>query len=253
METKTKQNKAAVKQSHENKIAKQRKKKKNKDKHKGTKDVNHNHTALMFIRKLSQYLRAQETGVLPSDIPFKWSSFFKGTQIPTIRLYLISSLVATSNGVAQTTTLQVSASQFSHFSDLAAVFDEYRPIGGDIEFVPNAGPLFTNAATHQANLQTSVGVIDYDNTTALASFDEGLEYDTKKKFFMCATPSKQLVSTSWRMQFEKLPDQQWVDCATNSTVFCTWKMYANAADIAFSNSRAFYLMGWMDIQFRGSG
>lgn len=255
METQTTKISAVTPPHVSKKMAKKKKKKKIiKKKEYVPKTRNDNHQAIKFLCKLSAYIKAQNVGALPGDIPFRWTEFFKGTQAPTIRLYSTTNLIGATSATNLASTLQVSASAFQHFTDLAAVFDEYRPIGGDVEYVPNAWPTFTNGATHQPNLEFSVGVIDYDNTTALASLDEGLEYDTKKRFYLVAAPETCEKSiTHWPMKFEPLPDQQWVDCATTSTVFATWKMFCNGSDITFTNARVGQVLAWMDFQFRGSG
>ncbi len=213
-----------------------------------------NHAALVFLRKLAAFRRSQKQGVLPADIPFNWSEFFKGTQAPTLRLYMSRNVLAATTATNITQTYSMTAAQFQDFSDLAAVFDEYRPIGGEIYYVPGSWPVFTIGATHQANLETSIGVIDYDNATALASFNEGLEYDTKKWFNLVSATGEtaEKTITRWPVQFERLPDQEWLDTATTSTAFAVFKMFTDGNDITFSNSRVGSFCGWMDFQFRGA-
>lgn len=248
----------ASKSSGSKPSAKQSKKKKKNAKRKKEKRslvvVHGNREALLFVGKLSKYMQAQQSGLLPSDIPFNWSEFFKGTQAPTLRLYLFSNVIATTASTNLATVLSLTAAQFQHFTDLAAVFDEYRPIGAEIEFVPNAWPYFQNGASHQAHLSTAIGVIDYDNATALANLDEALEYDTRKWFYLTAAPdTAEKCTTHWPVILEKLPDQTWLDTTVTNTVFANWKMFCNGADIDFSNARVGYLVGWMDFQFRASG
>jgi hypothetical protein len=228
----------------------QKKKKKKKKTKQMSYDPEQNRKMVAFAMKLADFERlksASKSSLPGQDIPFNWSTFFKGTQAPTIRLYLARTDVTQVNNTANSSVLQVSAAQFLNFSDLAAVFDEYRVIGGEI--------LYFQQIIADAHLVTevAVGVIDYDNATALGSFDAGASHDTKKYFMLRGvTPEKVEASPCrWPMKFEKLPDQDWIDSATTSTVFCSWKIFCNGADVVGTTSVGF-LQGWMDFQFRGS-
>lgn len=249
MATKAKKQPAPTKAQKKKKNSKQRKRR-------GLElPLENNHEALRFLSKLAAYRKAQLSGVLPSDVPFKWSEFFKGTQTPTVRVYMSRNLVSATAATNINSTYLLTAAQFQHFSDLAAVFDEYRPIGGGVYYVPGCITKFTNGSDHQGPLETSIGVIDYDNTTALASFNEGLEYDTKQWFNLVSYASEKAEKTitHWPVRFERLPDQEWLDTATTNTAFATFKMFTDGNDIPFTNARVGSVCGWMDFQFRGSG
>lgn len=187
---------------------------------------------------------------LHREIPFNISSFMKGTQYPTLRLYQQQVLINTTAATAVNSVIQATAASFLNFADLANIFDEYRPIRGEL-YVYNIQSNFIPSAAVGVQCVPAVGVIDYNDTTALASFDAGLSYDTHKVFILYPTtilnPPK---PNRWTMKFEELPDQEWIPSSTDTTAFASLKLYAAGTDI-YTATRVLMTTGWMDFQFRG--
>ncbi len=186
----------------------------------------------------------KNVAVTRKDIPFWKALFAKGTQAPTIRLYLTPANVSSDAGGLTFTTLNLNVSACINFSDLANVFDEYRVIGGLVQYDAREG------LTASRSVQLANGVIDYGDTTAFSSFAESEAYDTKKKFYTVPyVVDVKPRSVKWPVHFERLPDQEWTPVATTTT-FATWKCYSYSAT---NNSiTTGVLTGHLDIQFRGS-
>lgn len=187
---------------------------------------------------------------LHREIPFNISSFMKGTQYPTLRLYQQRVLINTTAATVVNSVIQATAASFLNFADLANIFDEYRPIRGEL-YVYNMYHNFQPNAAIGSPAAPAVGVIDYNDTTALASYDAGLSYDTHRIFVVYPTvitsPPK---PNRWPLRFEELPDQEWIPTSTDTTAFASLKLYADGTDI-FNASRVLMTTGWMDFQFRG--
>jgi hypothetical protein len=183
-------------------------------------------------------------GVFKKDIPFWGARFAKGTQVPTFRLYVTPTNVTTDAGGATFTTVPINISALLNASDLINVFDEYRVVGGLLKYDADTG------LTASRPVQFCFGLVDYGDTTALASFAEAAAYDTKKGFY--STPYVVDVkpkTVSWPLKFSLLPDQEWIPTATTTTV-CTWKCYSRTA--AGATATLGFVHGYVDVQFRGS-
>lgn len=182
--------------------------------------------------------------VTRKDIPFWNSRFHKGTQAPTIRLYLNPQTIASSAGGTNVNTVQFNGTNLLNFSDLVNVFDEYRVISGMAQYDADTG------LTASKSVQLSNGVIDYGDTNALTTFAEAEAYDTKKKYYSVPyVVDVKPKSVKWPIHFERLPDQEWTPTATTTT-FASWKTYsfnntANSLTLGV-------LTGYVDVQFRGS-
>ncbi len=204
---------------------------------------------LAFARKLGE-LRSKvgESPLGQNGIPFKWASFFKGTQAPTIRLYQMRGDVGDTNATANNFVLSIQASIFTNFSDLANVFDEYRPIRGEIFFHCS----YTGVAANPQQTRPTVGVVDYDDATALASFDAGLSYDTKRIFDrVCFPHQAKSEDVSWPIKFDWVPDMEWLTTSTTNTAFATLKLYTNSTDVGSTVTSTGFFYGWVEFQFRG--
>lgn len=186
------------------------------------------------------------------DIPYGPANFIKGTQAPVLRLYYKQNIISTASA-AYTTVAAITAGDFLNFSDLANIFEEYRVLRGHLEYFSVSQFTMTIAAV--GNNTFGGACIDYGVSSALASFDALNSHDTKKFFplacypGLASKPGKPLAD--WPLQFEKLPDEEWIATSTTTTAFCWWKPYFSAAATLSSSFTAGYLLGWMDFQFRG--
>jgi len=234
--------------------------------------------SLAFQRKLVRYLFDLKKSKVPSeklqslllmdadlksvpvskkDIPFDLSSFFKGTQNPTFRLYIIPVSIDFAAATAYTTVFVVEGASLGNFTDFAAIFDEYRVVIGKVELIDGMGvvklPATANVTCEQAR-HVGLAVIDYDDSTALASYAAGMLYDTKQLWYPVGVTTSGNDHTgrlrSWDLKFEKLPDQEWIDSGTGTTDFAYWKPYVAGLVMGPTISGAALLTGWVDVQFR---
>ncbi len=179
-----------------------------------------------------------------SEIPFWDALFGKGTQAPGFRLYMSTQTITITASTAYTSVIKVELDQYLNYADLANVFDEYRPLRAMIEFVPNQQVI---AAT--TTFSTGVAAIDYDDTAALGSLDGAAAYDTHK-FFQYVGLAGIAKPTRWNVDFDWLPDEQWLTTATANSPFATWKPYIGSSH-GLSTSAVGIVTGWCDFQFRG--
>ncbi len=199
------------------------------------------------------------------DIPFDLANFFKGTQNPTFRLYIVYTELtfpAASGGSPYTSVFPIEGAALGNFSDFAAVFDEYRVISGMVEYRrKNVMNIRNSSATTDILCPgvNGLAVIDYDDNTAIASMAAGTLYDTKKRVnfayvqsgpMSCEEDDSRDVAR-WPLKFEKLPDQDWIDSGTGSTDFAYWKPFVQTGDLPPSAWILGYLSGWVDVQYRG--
>lgn len=177
------------------------------------------------------------------DIPFMPVDWGHGTQIPTIRMYLESGQVTSSAGSIVNTVYSINADSLITFSSLAAFFDEYRFIKGKIKYQPlvfsvDAGGVYNSAGC-------AVGVIDYDDNSALTTLDGGLDFDTHKFF-----PLTGHSPTTWTMEPAFQPDQTWITTATTNTLCCAFKAYGTGSTGLGASIPYGLLTGHFDMQFR---
>jgi len=195
---------------------------------------------------------AQKMLGMVEDIPYGSSLFIKGTQTPVLRLPLTLQAVTTTASTLYILVVAISASSFLNFSDLALVFSEYRVIRGELEY--HAVTFIGNTTAGYVTNSFGVAVIDYVDQTVLASLDAGNAFDTKKFFGLNSYPGAFVTNgdtaATWPLQFERLPDEEWITTATTNTKFAFWKPYFPGASIVATGT-AGYLAGWMDFQFRG--
>lgn len=201
------------------------------------------HILFRFLKSLPSLGRGQRHEV----IPFDWSSFKKGGQYPTIRLYVTTVPINLASATNYSTVFNLTFAGLLNNSDLAAVFSEYRVIRGMLELYPSVTQPVSGSIDPS---NVAIAVIDYIDTSALASFDGGVAYDTKKFFSTNMTQTQLAMKpVRWPLEFEPLPDQEWVD-TSSSVVFCSWKPFI-AHSIA-STPTVGLLTGWVDVQFRGT-
>ncbi len=179
-----------------------------------------------------------------SEIPFWDALFGKGTQAPGFRLYMTTQTITVTASTAYSSVIKIELDQYLNYSDLANVFDEYRPLEAMLEFVPNQQVIAAASTT-----STMVAAIDYDDTAAAGSTDAVAAYDTHK-FFQYVGLTGVAKPTRWNIKFDWLPDEQWLTTATANSPFATWKPYLGSTH-GLSTSAVAIVTGWCDFQFRG--
>lgn len=185
------------------------------------------------------------------DIPFFKEAFSRGTQVPTLRLY-IASTVCASTTTTLATVVTLSQNSLIEWDQFLPVFTEYRFVKGEVTYVPAA----QNTTALPGSVLPAVGVIEYDNNSngALASYDAALQYDVKKWFVPALVVSHGetgIKVTKWKLEFDFIPDQQWYFVSSTPDVVAYWKCFASLN--AVNATQCGIVSGWMDIQFRGLG
>jgi hypothetical protein len=194
----------------------------------------HHMQRLLTYGQEHKMLNASRRSRGEKEIPFVMAQFFKGTQNPVFLLRDASS-ITTVTTTLYNTVIAINASAFNQFADFANLFDEYRPVWGKVHFRGrlNNGWNGTNA---DQKSQFGFGVIDYADATAITTHSAVVGYDTHKPF-ACDARSE-FAKQTWTIQFEPLPDQDWIPITTQSTNFCWWKPVILAADITIGQANA---------------
>jgi len=191
--------------------------------------------------------------VTQKDIPFDIANFFKGTQNPAFRLYIsITNIVLVTSSI-YSTVFVIEGANLGNFSDFTAIFDEYRVIEGEVWYMQKGVDCTQTAGTARVGSGHGCAVIDYDDSTALASDSAAALYDTRKflnfvanSVSVCDLEKHKVV---WPLKFEKLPDEEWTDSATSTTDFAYWKPYIVAAETNVGGTYG-VLTGYVDVQYR---
>jgi len=187
------------------------------------------------------------------DIPFDIANFFKGTQNPSFRLYIAISNVVLVTSSVYNTVFVIEGSSLGNFTDFPAIFDEYRVIVGEVWYMHKGCDMTTSTGTARVGSGHGCAVIDYDESTALASDAAAALFDTRKfvnfvsNYHSEGNAEKHKIV--WPLKFEKLPDQEWIDTATGTTDFAYWKPYIVAAEVNVGGTYG-VLTGWVDVQYR---
>jgi len=203
---------------------------------------------LLTYNQQGEAVRSRKGG---GDIPYGYPEFFKGTQAPVFRLRIISSDITPTTATLYSTVQGVAAAGLINFTDLAGMWDEYRVLRGEIEYITQSGLNYTTGALTPS--LSGFAVIDYANSAALGSRDAALAHDTRVSMSLCALPGDVAPRTyRWPLHFEPLPDQQWTSTATTSTNFAYWKPFFTAQQVVIaSGTVAGIWTGWVDVQVRG--
>lgn len=187
-------------------------------------------------------------------IPYLEPHFSKRTQIIETRLYFSPVTITTAAGTAYTTVAAISLGSYQGFANLVGQYGEYRPIRGEMYYTPFLH-ISGNSGGNAITVPWGGAVIDYSNSTAIASFAQLFKADTKKMMFLYSAPEQKLVEPGcvqrWSIRLDQLPDQEWISNSTTNTNFCWWKPYVPSTASVVS-AAAGYLWGWMDFQFRAS-
>ncbi len=215
----------------------------------------YNHLENKRMLEIASLIRQNRGKKMPGDIPFNWATLFEGTQAPSIRCYYTHDDINTTSGTNVTDVFPVQGSSFLNWSDLAGAFQEYRFIGGEMWIVSATDCNTPTGATAAKYLGTGVGVIDYDNSNALATFNDGVQFDTKKFINLFHQSTKPLAHVvALPVWVEPLPDQDWISVTGGGAEDVAWlKLYVEGAHIVPTANEVAFVTGWMDIQWRGTG
>lgn len=156
---------------------------------------------------------------------FRRSGFVKqvlGTSEPTIKLRSgITSLISTGGG-ALPNVIACDVSGSNDWTSWKTIFDQFQLIGCRFFLCPIQAASEALVAAGTVNILTPlVVVVDYDDSTALPSFSDGLAYDTHKIFFLTKN-NPEVFSIAVHPQGQ--PDLVWQDTLTPTNL--EWiKMY----------------------------
>jgi hypothetical protein len=192
-----------------------------------------------FLHSL-QYMSPESVNLFKKQGRFLVRELF-GTQEPELKLsFQHFNIASTSTIYAQVITLKWGLIKDN--SLWASVFDECQMLHGKLTFSS-----FLPGAMGQPSIM-AVGAIDYDDSTPLSSFDQGLAYDTSKVFSL--NPMT-FVNTKWFWHSQGQPDLQWISTQTINTDICYWKT-VNDSDTATPGSSTKYgtLYGTANVRFR---
>jgi hypothetical protein len=182
-------------------------------------------------------------------IPFLREEFSKGTQAPTVRLYLQQQavLITASNTIPFVQGLGVS--DLLNWSSWDQIFSEYRFVRGEVQFMP----IQTTSAQGLGVVEPAIGVISYregDSGTP-ATYDSLNVYDTKKWFIPTLVGSygdSKLHITRWPVSLDDIPDQEWRPIDDTGTP-AYWKCFGSV--IGNTSTQVGLVTAYMDVQFRG--
>jgi hypothetical protein len=161
-----------------------------------------------------------------------------GLQTPVLRLpRLITSL--TSDGFGEMTeTIVVTLGTLSNASDLAALFDEYRILRAEAQYVS----WFTNTDVSSTQTNRNLGgFVDYSSSTDPADLQDVWDHtDTAK--IRCSNENFSLHAES-----RGTPDLEWTDVSSSSISPFYFKYYC--ATIPTTTTIGVVCV-WVDVQFR---
>jgi hypothetical protein len=163
-----------------------------------------------------------------------------GTNEPLIKVHLIPVIMTGTSSVFNPTYDVV----YSNVHDNAAwstLFDEYQMIHGNLTYHPQW--LQATGTTGYVG----VGVIDYDDNTALTSIAAAWGYDTAKWFPLAPVHYQ---TCTWEFHAQGQPDLQWVDSSTTTHSICSLKMLSDQGSFPWTTSPAGRVAGHLFIRFR---
>jgi hypothetical protein len=115
-----------------------------------------------------------------------------------------------------TTVSNINPANIIDIASLGAVFDEQQVLRGRVVFQP-AGYGYGGAIN--AGCGVNGAVIDYVDSTTLASDNAALAYDTFKHFHVSTTTGD---AVSWKIVFVGQPDEAWIKTGSNVNM-AYWK------------------------------
>jgi hypothetical protein len=185
-------------------------------------------------------LSAQHRG--GGDIPLLRAVFYKGTQVPTLRLKTVVTAL-TGTGTVINTVISVSLALLQSGSDWDDVFDEFRILRARFWYVPfYYHSITTTGGTADRIARSCYSYVDYDDAPAATSIGQVWAFDNAVVFHL--TQEKALTP----VELDFVPDTQWYNTQTDQgTTVAYLKFYSDAVT---NNGTYGQVYGWLDIQFR---
>lgn len=199
------------------------------------------HEELVGRYRASATLEPTKFSLIKSFIHNTSRDFF-GTEIQTMKFHSVSTNITGSSG-SLTVVMRLRAADLAYFNSFSGIFDEYRFAGPiTVHYRP------TNVSATGVNGQIyGIGVIDFVDSTVLASVAGSLMYDTAK-IFPLSVPYTGGLMTSWETKLLGNPDDLWIDTGSQATDVAWFKTYAYSG---VSGSVAYGLSEWIaEVSFR---
>ncbi len=168
---------------------------------------------------------------------------FLGTQQPIIRCRT-SFTTLTTSGTNLTQVVAMDVTGVTAWSSLANLFDEYRVRRATLHIQP-LYQSYGASATALAALPIIV-VVDYDDSTAIATLANAIQYDTYKILYLGTSNPKNLKSKPALP--EGIPDLTWVTTATPTVPF--WWKFWSLTTLVPSTAAVGYCFIEAEIEFR---
>jgi hypothetical protein len=164
-------------------------------------------------------------------------TFVRGTQVVPLRLRgVISSAISSAAGVLNFVQ-NINITQALNNAQLINLFDEYRIVKAQVEYIPFAQYALANVS---ATYVDALSMVDYDSSAALTSYSVAWNFDTTKHF---ALDERSVITIRPLGQ----PDLAWTSVGTGVDV-AWYKVFASGLSNGTTYGR-FYLTMWA--QFRG--
>jgi len=144
-----------------------------------------------------------------------------GTWMPKLKFHTTTTSIAGVTGVL-TSVMRLRASDLAYFNSLSGIFDEYR-FSGPVKV--NYRATYEIAST--GNIWPyAIGVIDFVDSTVLASIAGALFFDTEQ-IFLLAMPraSEGSPIVTWKTKLIGQPDLVWLDTGVQSVDVAWFKTY----------------------------
>jgi len=165
-----------------------------------------------------------------------------GTLEPVVPIKLIPQAFSLSGGLV----IPTYAIEYSAVHDNAAwstLFDEYKLMHGWVRYEPQWQQSYGSAAG--GPLYLGIGVIDYDDSTALTTMASANGYDTAKWFPL--SPIEYHTET-WEFFSQGQPDLEWTDSSTNKQIGW-WKGLSDQSPFPYTSAYG-RVHGKIYVQFR---
>jgi len=167
-----------------------------------------------------------------------------GTWMPRVKFNGTTFSVTSVTGILAT-VVRLRPSELSYFTSFAGIFDEFRFEG---PIVATYRPSYEIASTGDGAWSWAVGVIDFVDSSALASTAGALMFDTAKIFLLPMSRGSNRDETNWHTKLIGQPDLIWRDTGDTTTDVAWWKSYNY---VSISGSHTYGVVAWTTtIEFR---
>jgi hypothetical protein len=186
-----------------------------------------------------------EKGIVPVSGLVKYSGPIKSpvdsqnTRVETVLLHLSTTITLSTSASFYTPVFSAIPSGATNWSNFAALWDEYRLLGFEIEYMPLDQYTLVNGSTN-GNLLL---VVDHTDTTSLTNATDACKYESVRQVSL-RKPWRQ----EWKMN--GIEEAVWVDCASPAA-FGAIKASSTAAGT--SSATVGTILYTYRVQFRGTG